>query len=217
LYGDGIVIAENSSSSASLYKVQLEFGVAFLRSDALVHHLHSDASNTHSDIEVADDNKLVDDMKTTAGIHASSFFATESIYLFVRVYCLILQILSRIKECIDDGALQHTDSSGVFTSVSSANPANSKARTYMDILGTVKEYIKGEIDLKTLEIRCRTFSRTSVYLSTSLPHLLEKLYSAYSMVCKEDLLIPLFDQHVQRPMVSKMMYEISVHLNIRTH
>lgn len=205
LYGDGSVMTVYSSLNEMRYKVQLNFGVAFLRSDAVVHRLPSKSVNKrnyHDDGDTA----YNDDINHPAlNEHIVSFFATESIYLFLRVYCLLVHILSRVKECIETGILELNDFSGICSTIPSmehANTAHGKMRVFHDILNSIKECVKGEVDSKTLETRCRTLSRTSVYLATTIPKLLETLHQSFSTVCQEGLLIPLFDYCMQRSMVS---------------
>ena len=206
MYGDGYVTSVHSSSSdLRFYKVKLDFGVAFLRSDAIVHRLPSQYID-HDDAEDDDVRHGVYSCDTVNSDQISvSFFGTESIYLFLRLYCLLVHILSRVKECIEMGvAEQQTDFSGLFSTIQSmeiANTAHGKTRAFNDILNGIKDYIKGEVDSKSLETRCRALSRTSVYLATTVPKLLETLQQSFSTVCQEGLLIPLFDYCMQPSMV----------------
>ena len=195
-----------SSSSGLRYKVQLDFGVAFLRSDVLVHHLPTGGDASNGDRHNADSMHPM----STLIENSVSFFATESIYLFLRFYCLLVDILSRVKVCIETGVItEQNDFAGVFSTIpiESANTANGKMRTFKNVLSGIKDYIQGEFDSKTLETRCRALSRTSVHLTTALPKLLENLHHSFSSMSQEGLLIPLFGYSLKKPMVSTVSVE----------
>jgi len=213
-----VISVETSLNGIRFFKIKFDYGVAILRSEAVIHRISS--KSTYRDTVDDDPNhralscKSMDfdgDPREPALSETSvSFFATESSYLFLRLYCLLVQILSRIQECVETSvAEQHNDFSGFYSSIQLteiANTALGKKRTFDEILNGIRDYINGDVDSKTLETRCRALSRTSVYLATTLPKLLDTLNQSFSTVCQEGLIIPLFDYCMERSIVSMVFF-----------
>ena len=95
-------------------------------------------------------------------------FATEKIYIFLRLYTLFVLILTEAKQSLDN-------------------------KTFYQILQLLKSYKAEEISFKMYEMKCRSLSPSLVCKLAALPRLLEKCTDFMLKVVKEDALLSLYD------------------------
>ena len=124
------------------YKIKYAYGIGYIRPYAITHPLHKQ----HQVI-----------------------FATEKIYIFLRLYSLLILILSEAKLALED------------------------TKTYHQILALLKSYKLEEISFKVYEMKCRTLSPSLVCKLAALPRLVEKCCDFFYKLVKEDVLLRLYD------------------------
>lgn len=215
VFGDGTILNLNECNHlvGFHYVVELPFGIAFLRPSAIVHHLSLGFQDSFirrgglmQPAELLDDiNKKKQKSELSESINL--LFATEKIYLFLRLYCLLIFMFTTAKECLESSnniGIEKPESlttfvrPGILEKIgckfsSNSNFEKKKKNTFSDFITSLKYYINGEINFKSFESCCRTMSKKEVYKLAALPRLLEKCADALVKVSREDQILSLFD------------------------
>jgi hypothetical protein len=150
--------------------VKFSFGVGYVLPgaiDPLV--LPSDPDMDMSTDDAADANHLMSD-------DIQVLFGTEKIYLFMRLYVLLVTMLYQAKASLySKGA--GVDESGPFTGV----------------VASLKEFLRGKIDSKAFQEDCIKNVDNDVYNFVAIPPLVEKCAAALVKMSKEDCLEELYE------------------------
>ena len=211
-FGDGkLVDALDGDDTASFrYKVELPFGVGFMRPSAIAHIIpSSDTCQYMREDGVMKPLELnIDTIENSPRLEPGSrlLFATEKIYIFLRLYLLMITILNNAKDQLtalkDEIQLENTPSKSdsddamiVDDNASETKPnRDTDYHGYYGLIRLLKDYILEEdVEFKTFETLCRSITREKVHEVATLPKLVEKCADALLKVVKEDLLLPLFD------------------------
>ncbi len=171
--GDGQILSVADRPSFR-YLVKFSFGIGYVVPSAVDHLLSaSDADMDISADDAADANHLMSD-------DIQVLFGTEKIYLFMRLYVLLVTMLyqaakvtmlHQVKD-IADGKGAGADKPGSFTGV----------------LSSLKELLRGKIDSKSFQEECTENVDSDVYNFVAIPPLVEKCASALVKMAKEDCL-----------------------------
>lgn len=134
-------------------------------------------------------------------------FATQSTYLFMRLYCLLIKVLVDIRENL------RTITPTSDPSKSYYNPKKAEKRhdddrlkhDYQGILMALRRLISRENGMNTKEFErfCRTVSKKNVHQMAILPKLVEKCSESLVSVAREDVILQLFDYCCSKEAVSQ--------------
>lgn len=195
IYGDGTVLESDSETGTNQYRVRLPFGVGHLNAAAI---LHSN-ENSGKSFYVRRDGIMVEEKRRETSLESSFLgrrhkllFATENVYVFMRLYVLLVNIISEMEVHLT--AYEPAED----PSVSYHNPAISGERTgerpsFSSLLTTLKHVVTGKTETKTFETLGRRCSKEKVHEISALPRLIE-LCSLYLIkVVQEDCLLSLYD------------------------
>lgn len=210
-FGDGQIISmiEGNHNASLRYKVKLPAGTGYVRPSAVIHILPSTSKAQYARsggfmefVERPEDRK---DAKTLDK-RCHLIFGTEKIYIFMRLYCLLVTLLSEMKGHLTDlaAAFERKENAGDPTSLGMSAIRRQKKDEgvkekkvgypgYRGLIAALQDYIRGEIDAKHYESCCRTLTKEKVYLLAAIPRLVEKCAEALVKVAKEDVVLNLFD------------------------
>ena len=182
-FGDGqiISVAEGKTPNSFRYLIKFPFGVGYVRPSAIAHLLPS--INAQMDESSANEAQLMKD-------DVQVLFGTEKIYLFMRLYVLLVTMLSQAKDIVEQSSA--TSNNVTQTKPISGSKDISEQSTtfagYAGVVSKLKDLIRGKMDGKDFETGCRKVANNSVYHFVSIPRLVEKCAEALVKVSNEDVL-----------------------------
>ena len=167
--GDGEIVSVNEGKTphSFRYLVKFPFGVGYVQPSAVAHLLPS--SNSISDMGTSSVNAsqlMQDDIQVLYG--------TEKIYIFVRLYILLVTMLYQAKDIIED----ITD--------------RKNSTDQPDVMSSLQDLIQGKVEAKDFEAECRKHVDTYAYNFVAIPPLVESCAEALVKVAKEDYLESLY-------------------------
>jgi hypothetical protein len=176
IFGDGQILSVADRPSLR-YLVKFSFGVGYVHPDAiycaipLIVPLITSASDADMDMSTEDvayaNHLMSDDIQV--------LFGTEKIYLFMRLYVLLVTMLYQAKDIADrKGA--GADESGPFVGV----------------VSSLKELLRGKIGSKAFQEDCTKNMDNDVYIFVAIPPLVEKCAAALVNMAKEGYLEDLY-------------------------
>lgn len=210
-FGDGPILSliEGNHSASFRYKVKLPYGVGFVRPSAVIHVLPSTSkaqyARTGGFMEFVEHREEPSEgpEKKTIDKNYHLVFGTEKIYLFVRLYCLLVSLLCDARDNLVQEERNSVENgrndSLVWSSRNVEEISNDLGkrkrlyRGYRGLVAALKDYINGDIDSKVFETCCRSLAADKVYLLAAIPRLVEKCAEALVKVAREDVLLALYD------------------------
>jgi hypothetical protein len=212
-FGDGSVMSymEGNPSIGCRYRVKLPFGVASVRPSAILHSL----PQPDGGMMVRSDGAMSKDENHAAkgeGIFAEKLnkkfelmFATENVYIFMRMYCLLVSLLSDTREYLEVHSPSKDPSDSYYNPMKSENdkkPTSTATNLdYAGALSMLEKVVCRTVDSKDFESHCRKVSKAKVHQMAVLPKLIDRCTDALLHVAKEDVLLHLFDYCLHREMV----------------
>lgn len=156
---DGQIISVGQGNNTR-YLVKFSFGVGYVLPSAIEQTLPSSNSTSDMDISSASSQLLSDDIQV--------LFGTEKMYLFMRLYILLVTMLYQAKGIAD------------------------KTGYYSKVVSSIQDLLQGKIDAKVFEEGCRNNVSTDFYNFFAIPPLVEKCADALIKMAKEDCAESLF-------------------------
>ena len=214
-YGDGIIInvgMSTQSRDANCYTVKLSYGIAYLRQSYILHTLPSSVSTSdekhyvrHRDGKFSRIEKSIHVQDAIFVKSCFTFFATEKIYLFLRLYCVLVGILAegyayfssapssvKVDVSSSDAKSGGTDSLGRGISEAS-RPGDQYKKSYSGLLSALSDFLGGGMTSKTFEATCRTLCAKHVFKYALLPSILKKCAEELLKVVDEETYLTLLD------------------------
>lgn len=195
------------------YRVKLPFGVASVRPSGIMHSLpQPDGSMMvrRNGVMGKDENPA----GTGEGLFAEKLnkkfelmFATESVYVFMRLYCLLVSLLTDIREHVKTlgPGTDPADSYFIPKPIQDEKDERRKApppkADFSGVVSMLGRVLARKVDAKEYETYCRKVCRSKVHQMVALPKLVDKCTDALLNVVKEGALLPLFDYCLHREMV----------------
>lgn len=199
-FGDGCILAaliDAGADKALKYKVKLPFGVAYIRPSSIAHHLPSDMEcvrrNGFMDLWNSPDNTTENGQATKAlppSCHC--VFGTEKMYIFMRLYCILISLLERVKIRLDQKWLDvpyYTKNKRKSTAKNYYNKMIFSLKQYLNR----EKYLNDDIEFKRFEISCRDLAKERVHEMSALPRLIEKCADTLVKLSRDDKSLTLFD------------------------
>lgn len=195
VYGEGVV--NQFIDAKQGYRIRLAYGVATLNPSAILYHLpNKDAPYIRRDgVMVRDrDVKHKVDGDTTLGPKHQLLFATERIYLFVRYFASLCQLLTDINEHCDTFPVSDTPASS-YHDPKKQHISNRPAERldYSGVLASLKKLVSQRMSFKDFEGFGRLVSSEKVAVTAAIPKLLDLCTESLVSVAKEDALLHLYD------------------------
>ena len=192
------------------YRVKLPFGVASVRPSAIMHSVvQPDGS-----VMVRRDGLMVKDENhegSGEGLFAEKLnkkfqlmFATESVYIFMRLYCLLVSLLTSTKQYlkINPSIKDPSDSYWVPAYIKEAmNTTQQPPANFSGVISMLEKVVARKAEAKDFESYCRRLTKTKVFQMAVLPKLIDRCTDALLNVAKEEVLAHLSDYCLQREMV----------------
>ncbi len=202
-FGEGTIMSVlgGDGSSAFRYRVKLGFGIGFIRPSSIMHKVHEGCGSPVFARTGGHMEKVVSDpaerLQPRVGNKFRLLFATQSAYLFIRLYCLLVKMLVDIREYLHCMAPAEDPTKSYY------NPKKAEKRQeseivkydYQGMLFALRRLISRESGLNTKEFEryCRMVSKEKVHQMVVLPKLVEKCAEALVSVAREDMLLHLYD------------------------
>ena len=224
-YGDGIVknLRSLTSEDGCAYTVTLSYGVAYVCQSVIFHTIPVPLTSNEKNFVRLNGkfNAIEDKLDVEDAAHVKSgclaIFGTEKLYLFLRLYCVLVRILAEGNACLSRSntyaspATQSTNGSevpseektnevkgrGAIASAvlqpGSADRVGQHYRGYAGLIAALKDNLKGKMNSKAFETCCRLLSRDNVFKLALLPRILEKCADSLLKVVEEDAYPSLLD------------------------
>eukprot|EP00594_Rhizosolenia_setigera_P008265 CAMPEP_0178955992 /NCGR_PEP_ID=MMETSP0789-20121207/9949_1 /TAXON_ID=3005 /ORGANISM="Rhizosolenia setigera, Strain CCMP 1694" /LENGTH=1418 /DNA_ID=CAMNT_0020637757 /DNA_START=123 /DNA_END=4379 /DNA_ORIENTATION=- len=209
-----------SSSSSDddnnrFYKVQFKYGaIGFIRPCSIIHLMPG------SDVPYARRGGFMEFVEQTnsnsenaLGKDIQVLFGTEKMYLFLRMYCLLLSILEETQKSFESKNTNNNTMEGVEMKSDNGNnivigASSSTQSSTTDIRVKYKKCFHGiiqalcdtitqQITKKKFEICCRNIisgtQQKEIYKLAALPKLVEKCSDMLVKISREDLCLSLYD------------------------
>lgn len=210
-FGDGTIMSyvEGNPSVGCRYKVKLPFGVASLRPSVIMHSL----PQPDGGIMVRRDGAMSKDENPAdagEGIFAEKLdkkfelmFATENVYIFMRMYCLLVSLLTNTRKYLEVSPTSKDPAESYFKPMAEDQPelSHSSSLDFAGVISMLESVICRDVEYKEYEAYCRKVSKDKVYQMAVLPKLIDKCTDALLFVAKEDVLLHLYDYCLHREMV----------------
>jgi hypothetical protein len=210
---------EGNPSLACRYRVRLPFGVAAVRPSAILHAI----GQADGGVVVRRDGLMVREEATPAtgeGIHNDKLnakfqlmFATESVYVFMRLYCLLVSLLTDTREYLKVFPPRQDPADARYVPTPMREERNAIPQPAADFPGAVsmlEKVICRKVEVKDFESYCRRVSREKVHQLAVLPKLIDKCTDALLNVIKENVLLHIFDYCLSRELVRSLFWLRSV-------
>lgn len=192
-FGDGCLLAivESDAEGSLRYKVQLPFGVGYIKPSSIAHHLSSDMECVrhggymdvlNPQVEPSDPSRV-----KTLSPTCQCIFGTEKLYIFMRLYCALIALLGKVKNHLNEKWLDVP----YFTK--NKRKTSSAKNYYNRMITNLKDYLNEDIVFKKFELSCREMTKERVYEMSALPRIVEKCADALVKVSREDVSLSLFD------------------------
>ena len=173
--GDGEIVSvkeskdDGNTPDSFKYLVKFSFGVGYVLPSGIDHILSSSDMDTGADGGGSDAAQLmVDDIQV--------LFGTEKMYIFIRLYILLVTMLYQAKDIVDRKNAASSD----------------KPDIYAGIVSSLQEMLLGKMDAKAFEVECRKWVEKDVYNFVAIPPLVEKCAGALIKMAREDQLESLY-------------------------
>ena len=183
--GDGQVVSVTDDAAGGTtpfrYLVRFGFGTGYVHPDAIAHVLPPNVA-TVPDGPTAGEDGALPPPGSLMPEDVQVLFGTEGVYLFMRLYVLLVTMLYQAKDIIG------RDSANVARRI--ADPG--RGDVYESLLSVIRDAIEGRIDEKELETRCRKLVGRDVYNFVAIPPLVDGCGDAALGVLEEDLYMNLY-------------------------
>mmetsp|Transcript_36215 Transcript_36215/g.53111 ORF Transcript_36215/g.53111 Transcript_36215/m.53111 type:complete len:833 (+) Transcript_36215:2-2500(+) len=201
-YGDGPItsVLKSTASTSIRYKIEFSYGIGYIRPNQIMHSLPKSVVDGSGPGSCAGSSATVID----PDLHL--LFGTEKIYLFMRLYCLMVNILDEARKelrCHNKTLSEKKTKVRGFNIGTGATVVQTQQNQqlhrwknyngYQGLVTALQHYVKEELDEFTFETTCRALSKTLVFKLAALPKLLEKCAEAMLKVVREDVCLALFD------------------------
>ena len=213
-YGKGEIRAKIAPSQnvGLRYKVNLGYGMGYLRPSAIVHVLPATDPTLRMVRRngVMEKASLSEESEEGVDRNCQLMFATERVYFLVRIYSHLAYVLSNTQLFLEseEGQKKETPTSNGIGSSFERSETNGETANathdYPGLIAILKKLIAGDIDIQAYESFCRKTAKDRVYQLIALPRLIDRCAEALVKVAKEEKVFPLFDLAQLKILVSDL-------------
>lgn len=196
VFGEGTVAAFNDATKESgpCYRVRLPYGLALLSPSAILYAKPlADSPFVRSDgVMVRDISSMdVDNGGARLDERHQILFATETTYVFVRLYSLLCSVLKKSRECHQASGPQQ-DPKLSYANLTDESSICQKL-DFSAVITMTKAVVSRKAEITELESLGRRICKDDVHLVACLPKLVERCADALLKVSEEDTLLHLYD------------------------
>ena len=170
--GDGEIVSVDDKSVLR-YLVKFEYGIGYVLPNLVVEPLPASESDTNAMTDDNDDTNASQLMPDDIQV----LFGTEKIYLFVRLYILLVTMLYQAKDVVDRKSEVSDDKRDLFPG----------------LVSSLKDLLLGKISGKAFEDECKKSFDSDVYNFVAIPPLVVKCAAASFRMAKEGHLQDLYN------------------------
>ena len=139
-------------------------------------------------------------------------FATESVYVFLRMYCLLVSLLADTRDYVRLFPPGHDPADVRYVPTPMKEERNKVFQPVADFPGVIamlEKVVCRMVEAKDFESYCRRVSKEKVHQMAILPKLIDKCTDALLNVTKENVLLHIFDYCLLREQVSTVCVGIN--------
>lgn len=192
-YGKGEIVAiiEGTQHAGLRYKIVLPFGIGFIRPESILHvapgtgcFVRSNNRMQVVDLTMKGSCKRLDDKFVL-------MFANQHVYTFLRMYCLLVEILADFKKRLEenDSAMQ-VNAPWNRTLYRSGAEATSN---YSSVMTSLHKVLTNSMTVLEFERICRNVSLNRVAQMAILPNLVERCADILCKLGKDQTIFTLHD------------------------
>ena len=200
-FGEGTILTflASDGSMADRYRVKFPYGIGYLSPSAVMHAITTE-SNKY--VRVAGEMKKDEEFSAApvsdsiAKVHESYklLFASDRVYVFLRLYGYIVALLEDISSHIEKDPNRKDPVLSYYDPMKSEEADGSALKlNFASFISHLNLVVAKKITLKEFEAFCRRLSTDRVPRMSALPKLLDKAAAALAKVAEEDLLLNLYD------------------------
>lgn len=149
------------------YLVKFTFGTGYILPNAIIESLPASDSDTNTIYDADVSQLMPDDIQV--------LFCTEKIYLFMRLYILLVTMLYQAKDIVER-----------------KSEVSDKQDLFSELVSSLKDLLLEQINDKDFEDECKKCMGDDVYNFIAIPPLVEKCAEALIKISKEDCLQHLY-------------------------
>ena len=190
-YGEGEIIAiiEGTQHAGLRYKIVLPFGIGFIRPESILHVARGSGCFVRSnnrmqvvDLTMKGSGKVLDD-------RFSLMFANQHVYTFLRMYCLLIEILADFKKRLEENESAMHSPWNRTLHRSGAEATSS----YSSIVASLQKVLSNSMTALEFERICRNVSMNRVAQMAILPKLVDRCADILCKLGKDQTVFTLHD------------------------
>jgi len=198
IFGGGSVLAftDHHEPNGPKYRVKLAFGTAYVNPSAILYAVPTkETPYIRRDGSMVRDERLVENGSSSPKLHEKfeMLFGTENIYLFMRLYLVLCELLADIRKHCETNGPSIDPATKYCRPTKTDVPASSEKLDYPSILSSLKKVITGDMSAKDFEAFGRKVSKEKVYEMAALPKLIRRCTRSLVATAQEDCLLHLYD------------------------
>jgi hypothetical protein len=185
-YGKGTIISilESNQKADFRYKISLSYGTAYIRPESILHLSPGRGKFVRQNNRMQASTLSTEGSGICLNPKFSLMFGNHNMYIFFRMYILLIQILASCKECLE----QQSEND-----ILSETPILYKKFKYVDFLSKLQQLLKKEISSLDFERACRSASIHKVAQMAVLPKLIEKCANFVCKLSRDPSVFALYD------------------------
>lgn len=189
-YGEGKILAliDGNQAAAFRYRVAFPFGTGFVRPESILHIVPASGSYVRSNNRMVATDVSMEGSGRKLDAKFKLLFGTQHTYTFLRLFSLLVRILSDTRERLE----KEQESAMDIDTEKESNKFNKKCN-YGTVISSLKKCLaKGMIPLD-FERVCRNASMDGVAQMAVLPKLVEKCADILCKLAKDGTIFTLND------------------------
>jgi len=193
------------SEEGPRYKVKLPFGVGHVQPYAILHNVDAKDGSKYA----RRDDEMLKEIKPSKPISEESnetssvvvdkkfklLFGSDSIYLFLRLYGLLISLLNETKEYLDVNPTTTDHRQSYYNPMKSVEDKQKPESRFdfVSITAKLSEVVAKKMTLKDFETFARSVNKDITHKIAALPKLVERCGDMMIKMSEEDLLPSIFD------------------------
>jgi len=207
-FGEGTIQAFDDgidSEEGPRYRVKLPFGNGHLQPYAILHNVDAKDGSRYARRddemlkETTSSNPISEAAEAASSVVVDKkfklLFGSDSIYLFLRLYGVLISLMNDIKEYLHTNSTTYDHRHSYYNPMKSADDRQ-KAEGKFDfasMTAKISEVVSKTMTLKDFETFARRVNRDITYKMVALPKLVERCGDMMIKMSEEDLLPNIFD------------------------
>ena len=204
-FGEGTIQGFVDSEEGPRYRVKLPFGIGSLQPYAILHNVDAKDGSRYirrgdEMIKEVDNDPVASERSDAASSVVVNkkfqvLFGSDSIYLFLRLYGILISLLNEIAEYLSANPTNIDPSLSYYNPMKSADDKQKEEYKldYAALILKLHEVIDQKVNLKDFESFARLVNKDIVYKMAALPKLILRCGDMMIKMSEENLLPRIFD------------------------